>query len=96
MTARIPLHRTLSALIDGVTPDHPELAIEEAEINLPLQVRLEHGVNGPVLTAHPPHSAYLSGVNPVVHRTRIRIEAAGSEESGLAESPTPALPGASA
>lgn len=96
MTARIALHQTLSALIDGVTPDHPELAIEEAEINLPLQVWLEHGAEGPVLTAHPPHSAYLSGVNPVVHRTRIRIEAADPKGSGLAESPTPAWPGASA
>lgn len=71
---RLSLSQTLTALIEGVTPDHPGLAIEEAEIRLPLLVRLEHGPDGPVLTAQPPYSAFHAGIDPVAHHARIRIE----------------------
>ncbi|MEQ9261372.1 MAG: hypothetical protein RIG84_19975 [Roseovarius sp.] len=76
MTLRIPLSHTLTQLIEGVTPAHPGLAIEEAEIALPLRVELSHGPDGPLITAQPASSAYRSGFEPVMHRTRLRIETA--------------------
>lgn len=71
---RPPLSQTLTALIEGVTPSHPGLAVEEAEIDLPLIVKLETEGGKPVLTAQPPYSPYHQGLEPVFHRARIRIE----------------------
>ena len=73
--SRLNLSQTLTALIEGVTPDHPMLVIEEANIALPLLVRMERGPDGPVFLAQPPYSAFRSGVEPVAHLARIRIEA---------------------
>ncbi len=70
---RLTLAQTLIALVEGATPAYPGMAVEEAEIDLPLIVTLEWGGKGPVFRAQPPFSAYRSGVEPVMHRTRIRI-----------------------
>lgn len=84
---RLQLSQTLTALIEGVTPEHPEMAIEEAEIRLPLLVRMEHGSDGPVFTAQPPYSAYHSGIDPVAHHARIRIEPEALQEAPPATQP---------
>ena len=68
------LSQTLFALIDAVTPPHDGIAVESAEIDLPLIVRLEWGADGPVLTATPPYSAYHSGFDPVTHRARLVVD----------------------
>jgi hypothetical protein len=86
---RIPLSRTLTALIEGATPHHPGLAVEEAEIRLPLLLRMERGPDGPVFSAQPPHSPFRQGVEPVFHHARIRIEAA-TETPAVAPATSPA------
>ena len=71
---RWTLADTLTALVEGVTPEHADLAVESAEIALPLLVTMEHGPSGPVFRAQPPYSAFRSGVEPVAHRARLSIE----------------------
>jgi len=73
MSPRPSLAETLLALAEGVMPAHPLLAVEEAEIALPLIVRFEAGTDGPRFTAQPPYSAFHSGFEPVHHRARIRF-----------------------
>jgi hypothetical protein len=70
---RPTLAQTLIAQVEGATPAHPAITVEEAEIALPLIVTLERGREGPVLRAQPPFSAYRSGIEPVAHPIRIRI-----------------------
>ncbi|MGI9506859.1 MAG: hypothetical protein ACR2RE_27780 [Geminicoccaceae bacterium] len=84
MSAR-PLHHTLTALIEGATPDHPAIAIEEAEIALPLIVTMSVGRDGPEFQAQPPWSAFRSGFEPVAHRARVRVEAEGLDMTGQDE-----------
>ena len=83
---------TLIALIEGVTPEQPYLGIDEAEIELPMMVRMVHGRDGPAFVAHPPYSAYRSGVEPVVHRTRIRIKREQTPTGGPTENPADPAP----
>ena len=83
---RPTLAETLIALVEGATPAHPGIAVEEAEIALPLVVTLERGKDGPLFCAQPPFSAYHSGVEPVAHRTRIRITQTAQQK---AATPTP-------
>ena len=73
MKTRPTLSETLTALIDGVNPDHPDLIIQDAEISLPLLVRMEYGRDGPIFRAQPPFSAFRSGVEPVAHMAHIRM-----------------------
>jgi hypothetical protein len=81
MTRRT-LAETLTALVEGATPVHPGLVVEEAEIELPLIVTLEPTRAGPaVLRAQPPSSAFRSGVDPVTHRIRIRITQAAPQDT---------------
>lgn len=72
---RASLADTLTALALGAVPEHDHLVVEEAEISLPLLVRLEHGPDGPRFLAQPPWSIWRTGVEPVTHRARLRIAA---------------------
>jgi len=84
---RMTLAETLIALADGATPDNPGVTVEEAHIDLPLVVAMEHGATGPVFIAHPPWSAFRSGMEPVAHRARLRI--AGEPTAPVPEPHTP-------
>lgn len=72
---------TLTALVEGATPAHPGLAVEAAEITLPMLVTMEHGPEGPVFRAQPPYSAFRSGFEPVTHRARLRVEQAAPDRA---------------
>ena len=69
--SRMTLSDTLTALALGVDPGHDIVSVEEAEISLPMIVRMERGPDGPQFFAQPPWSAYRSGVEPVAHRARL-------------------------
>lgn len=79
---RATLSQTLTALAEGASPRHDHLTVDEAEIVLPMLVSVERGPDGPVVIAHPPYSAFRSGVEPVAHRARLVF----------ASVPTPAQP----
>ena len=64
---RITLADTLTALAQGATPLHESLLVDEADLSLPLIVRMEHGPDGPLFYAQPPWSAFRSGFEPVTH-----------------------------
>ncbi|GAA3876780.1 hypothetical protein [Celeribacter arenosi] len=85
---RTSLSQTLTALIDGVTPGHDGLTVQEAHIDLPLIVRMEHGPTGPVFTATPPFSIFHSGFEPVTHRASLRVETIAAAPDG-ADQPQP-------
>lgn len=68
------LSETLMALIDGATPCPDSLCIDEIDIRLPLLVHMRHGFEGVEIVAHPPYSAFRSGVEPTAHMAHIRIE----------------------
>ena len=68
---RATLSDTLIALALGVDPEHAFLAVDEAEITLPMVVRMERGPDGPVFFAQPPWSAFRAGVEPVSHRAHL-------------------------
>lgn len=70
---RASLSETLTALALGALPEHDHLIVEEAEISLPLLVRMEHGADGPRFLAQPPWSAFHTGFEPVTHRARLRV-----------------------
>jgi hypothetical protein len=94
--SRRTLSETLTALALGAAPDHPHLVVEEAEISLPLLVRMEAGPDGLRFHAQPPWSAYRSGVEPVAHRARLRLGTlavdAGEHVRPAAERSAPAHP----
>ncbi len=79
MTWRPELSETLTAMVEGASPQHPSLVVEEVEIKAPMLVRLEHGAEGPRFVAHPPHSIWRSGFEPVAHSMTLRIAAADDE-----------------
>lgn len=70
---RMMLSDTLTALAEGADPGHEYLPVEEADISLPMIVRMEHGPDGPLFFAQPPWSAFRAGVEPVSHRASIRF-----------------------
>ncbi len=72
---RITLAQTLMALAEGATPLHDALLVDEAEISLPLILRMEAGPDGPQFFAQPPWSAYRSGFEPITHRMRFSLQA---------------------
>ncbi len=78
---RWTLADTLTALAMGATPDHPGIAIERAEIVLPMIVRMERGPDGPLFRAQPPFTAFRSGFEPVAHRARLSIESMASDDA---------------
>ncbi len=80
---KLQLAHTLNAIIDGINPAHPELHITEAEISIPLYLRLERGENGPVFFATPPFSAFKSGIRPVAHKVHIRLEQTAMQSADL-------------
>jgi hypothetical protein len=75
MNRRATLADTLTALADGATPLHDMLHIAEAELSLPLIIRMERGPDGPLFFAQPPWSAFRSGVEPITHRMRFSLQA---------------------
>lgn len=79
--SRWTLSDTLTALIEGATPEHPGIAIEAAEIALPMLVTMERGTHGPLFRAQPPFSAYHSGFEPVAHRARLRVEQTAADQA---------------
>lgn len=78
---RWTLADTLTALAMGATPDHPGIAVERAEIALPMVVTMEHGAEGPLFRAQPPFTAFRSGFEPVTHRAWLRIESTASDDA---------------
>ena len=72
---RIELADTLIALIDAIAPPvSTNLFVTEALLEMPMEVT--GGVEGEALVffAAPPHTRWISGVLPAVHRTLIRVE----------------------
>ena len=90
---RWTLSETLTALVEGATPEHPGITIEAAEIALPMLVTMEHGTHGPLFRAQPPFSAYHSGFEPVAHRARLRVEQTATDQAVPATPAATDLPG---
>jgi hypothetical protein len=88
---RASLADTLTALALGALPEHDHLVVEEAEISLPLLVRMEHGPDGPRFLAQPPWSAFRAGFEPVTHRARLRV---GTHPADPSAEPMPPAAGA--
>ena len=80
MMSRPELTDTLTALALGACRTTTHIAVEEAEISLPLVVRMERGLDGPRFYAQPPFSAFHSGFEPVVHRARLSLASVPTED----------------
>jgi hypothetical protein len=87
--SRAQLTDTLTALAMAVMPDHDHLIVEEAEISLPLIVRLERGPHGARICAQPPFSAFHSGFEPVVHRARLSLGSLSTTDLSARRNGTP-------
>lgn len=80
---RPELGDTLLALLDGVqTAGGGGVTVEEAELDVPLEVVGAVEGGRLVFRAGPPFSRWVSGVLPAVHRTRLRIVRADELEGG--------------
>lgn len=63
---------TLEDLIGAVSASaEAGLSLTEAEFDLPVEVRLAIGPDGPVLLAEPSAVRWRTGFEPVVHRLRL-------------------------
>ncbi len=67
-------------MVDALTPPEGSgVHITEAEIDLPLEVSGAEHRGKLIFLASPPHTLWISGVLPRVHRSTLRIEV---EEAG--------------
>lgn len=68
-----PLSETLTELIGGLAlaADAPGLSVTDADFDLPVEVRLAVGPDGPELLAEPTAVRWRTGFEPVIHRLRL-------------------------
>lgn len=74
--SRPELNETLTALVGAVPlggPTDPSVTVAEIDLDVPMEVTLARRGSGLVLLAAPGHTRFVSGVLPVVHRTRLVI-----------------------
>ncbi|MGZ9098155.1 MAG: hypothetical protein ACXW3O_00500 [Brevundimonas sp.] len=77
MVART-LSQTLEELIGGVVASGDAgLRLTEAEFDLPVEVILAAGPDGPVLLAEPSAVRWHTGFEAVVHRLRLVVSTGG-------------------
>jgi hypothetical protein len=75
---------TLIALVDGIEPPAGTgLFVTEALLEIPLEVAGAVENEKLIFYAAPPHTRWISGILPVVHRTVLHIEL----QSGWGEAP---------
>jgi hypothetical protein len=75
---RPELHQTLTALL-GAVPLDAAATVVEVDLEVPMEVTLSRRGAALVVLAAPGHTRFISGLLPVVHRTRLHIVA---EEDG--------------
>lgn len=74
--SRPELNETLTALVGAVPlggPTDTSVTVAEVDLDVPMEVTLVRRGSGLVLLAAPGHTRFVSGVLPVVHRTRLVI-----------------------
>jgi len=67
------LSETLVELAASVTPSGEGLVVTEAEITIPLEIRLDRSRQGLIVRAQPGHSRWKAGFLPPVHLARMTI-----------------------
>jgi len=80
MSAR-PLSELLAGLIEGMTPHHTWLVVEEAELQIPLRLDIVPGQGGFRAVASLAPSPWHSGFEPQMQRAGFRVEASPREAS---------------
>jgi hypothetical protein len=72
------LSETLEDLIGAVTASEDAgLSLTEAVFDLPVEVRMAIGPDGPILLAEPTAVRWRTGFEPVVHRLRLVASTGG-------------------
>jgi hypothetical protein len=72
--ARPELHETLTALVGAVpmgAASDTSITVAEVDLDVPMEVSLVRQGSGLIILAAPGHTRFVSGVLPVVHRTRL-------------------------
>jgi hypothetical protein len=86
MSAR-ELHQTLAQAAGAVwAPPGSGLEVTELDLEMPLEVTVVADAGGnPVAVGGAPFTRWVSGVLPVVHRSRLRIQALDHDATGRDE-----------
>lgn len=79
---RIELADTLLALVGGIDATLSGMSITEASLEVPMEVISVVEDGKLIFFAAPPHTRFISGVLPAVHRTTLRLELADDLDGG--------------
>jgi hypothetical protein len=70
------LAETLIALVESLhAPPGSRLTVERATLKVPLEGRVDPGIDGPVFTATLPHTRWITGFLPPVHTAQLDVAA---------------------
>ena len=82
---RIELADTLLALVEGITPPSGSgLFITEALLEIPMEITGASQDDRLVFFAAPPHTKWITGVLPPIHKTLLRVEITDHDAGGQA------------